>query len=306
MPMMVRLPRNDDVVRTTGGYRSGLNFLSRKQTAVQRQLRRGGLASYEPATQATLLSLVQIAARPTTFLDIGAHIGLYSALVAEIFSASEVAVVAFEPTPETAGLARQLMRANRLPVVVEETAVSSQPGVAQLYISSTTESSNSLKLGFRDATQTVPVVVTTVDEYCAGSGVVPGVIKIDVETLEANVLLGALSTLDRARPAIVCELLRKGDQRNLTRALASLDGMGYVLHHLGRDLLWHATPSEDYQDYLSSTRRDWLLVPGDLPAGLHHAMRVWLDAIAVCTEATNLMVPPGERAPEGWDRNYAL
>ena len=54
MPLLIKVPENRAVLSATGPYPRALNMLGRRQTAVQRQLRRSGLAGYEPMTQATL------------------------------------------------------------------------------------------------------------------------------------------------------------------------------------------------------------------------------------------------------------
>jgi len=303
MPMFVRVPRNGRVISSTGSYAGRLNVLDRKETAVQRQLRRAGLAGYEPLTQATLLALAELAPRPTSFLDVGAHIGLYSALIATIFADDDVQVIAFEPTPHTADIARRLAARNGLSYSVEQLALSSAPGKATLYISAKAETSNSLSEGFRESAQSVDVTVTTLDDFCLERGVTPSVMKIDVETFEPHVLRGGLLTLDRARPSIVFELLPKSDARMTDSVLRLLGSIGYRLHRAVGDE-WVETPLDTYRLHLSHTSRDWLLSPTK-PEGLDASVQRWLAAIAECTEDTNLMVPGGEAPPDGWNAKHA-
>ncbi len=85
MPLVVKIPENASVISASGSYPRALNVLDRRETAVQRKLRSEGLAGYEPLTQAVLLALAQRASKGGAFLDVGAHIGLYSALVDSIF-----------------------------------------------------------------------------------------------------------------------------------------------------------------------------------------------------------------------------
>jgi FkbM family methyltransferase len=306
MPLMIRLPRNGEVLRDTGSYPSALNILSRKETAVQRQLRRGGLASYEPATQATLLSLVQLAPRPTTFFDIGAHIGLYSAMMAAIFPPDLVKVTAFEPTPATAQIARQVASRNRLSITVEEVALSSSSGTGQLYISAKAETSNSLRDGFRVATTVVDVPMTTLDDYCLEHDVSPGVIKIDVETFESHVLRGGLTTLRKDRPWVVCELLSSGEPEATGAVLLELESFGYTMHRFETAGGWIPTSSQTYRDHLSPDHRDWLLAPQKLPENFAEVLQEWLTAIATCNQETNILTPAGERPPPGWNRPFSL
>ncbi|MBE3074645.1 MAG: FkbM family methyltransferase [Actinobacteria bacterium] len=304
MPLLIRLPRNERVLSETGSYPSGLNILSRKETAVQRQLRRGGLASYEPATQATLLALVQLAPRPTTFFDIGAHIGLYSAMMATIFPPALVKVTAFEPTPATALIARRVAHFNGLSITVEETALSSVSGTGRLYISAKAETSNSLKEGFRVATTVVDVPMTTLDDYCLKHDVSPGVIKIDVETFESHVLRGGLATFQAHRPWLVCELLASGDPESTTAVLLEFESIGYTLHRFEAGGSWVPTSSRTYRDHLSPEHRDWLLAPSELPDDFAAVLQKWLTAIAACDKETNILVPAGQRPPDGWDRPF--
>jgi len=306
MPLMIRLPRNHAVLTDTGSYPSALNILSRKQTAVQRQLRRGGLASYEPATQATLLSLVQLSPRPTVFLDVGAHIGLYSAMMAAIFPSNLVQVIAFEPTPHTAGIARDVAKFNRLSFTVEETALSSSSGTARLYISAKAETSNSLREGFRTATDVLDVPVTTLDDYCLKRDLSPGVVKIDVETFESKVLRGGLGTFRKDRPWVVCELLRSSEAESTDAVLLELESIGYTMHRYDDRDGWIPSSSRTYRDQLDPEQRDWLLAPRELPDTFATVLGGWLSAIAVCSQETNLLVPAGERPPASWDRPFLL
>lgn len=303
MPLFVTLPRNDHVLASGDPYPRALNVMDRKETAVQRQLRRGGLASYEPVTQATLLALVEVAEAPCTFLDVGAHMGLYSAMVKTVYG-DEVDVLAFEPTPHTAELARRLARVNELDYEVVELALSSAPGEATLYISDKAETSNSLQAGFRESAEQVSVTVSTLDDYCLEQGVVPSVLKVDVETFEPHVLRGGVLTLSRHRPRIVFEMLPRSDARMTDSVLGLLASVGYRLHR-AEGSRWVPTPLDSYREHLSHDDRDWLLSPGELPDELAPAIERWLEAIAECTEETNIVVDGGNAPPAGWNAPYA-
>ena len=66
---------------------------------MQRRLRREGLAGYESLVQATLLALCEQKTEKLVFYDVGAHIGLYVAMVSAIFHRANPTCYAFEPTP---------------------------------------------------------------------------------------------------------------------------------------------------------------------------------------------------------------
>jgi len=300
--MFVSLPRNPHVLDTRAPYARALNVMDRKETAVQRQLRRGGLASYEPLTQATLLGLVEVAADPCTFLDVGAHMGLYSAMVKTVY-AEDVRVLAFEPTPRTADLARRLAQVNGLDYEVVELALSSAPGEATLYISEKAETSNSLQEGFRESTRQVSVTVSTLDDYCLEQRVVPSVMKIDVETFEPHVLRGGVLTLGRHRPRIVFEMLPRSDRQMTDSVLRLLESVGYTLYR-ATEREWVPTSLDSYRAHLSQEQRDWLLSPGELPAELAPAVDRWLTAIADCGVDGTFMVESGSRPPSGWNAPF--
>lgn len=98
MPTLIRLPRNEDVLEEFGPYPTTMS-LGQGTTSTQRKLS-NGLYGFEPGTQTTLLTLVQLATpRPVHFFDIGAHIGTHSLIVSSIYPDTSVHVTAFEPTP---------------------------------------------------------------------------------------------------------------------------------------------------------------------------------------------------------------
>lgn len=304
MPMAVRTPRNPHVISEHGPYKRGLSVLDRKHTAVQRQLRRGGLAGYEPATQGTLLSLVELADKPATFFDVGAHIGLYSALVTLVFDADAVRTLAFEPTPETASYARLLRQRNGLDYDVVEKGLSSQEGAMTLYISEKAETSNSLVPGFRPSSRQVVVPVTTLDEFCRSQAETPTVIKVDVEMHEAQTLSGGLEMIRRDRPHIVCEMLPDLDTEAMARVLATLATEGYTLYHVDERTPWRPVQPGGHEPDLSHESRDWLMSPAPLADDFDQALSRWLQAISECTDDTNMTVTGGTPFPEGWDSLY--
>lgn len=298
MPLIVQVPVNAEV---PDGYAGALNVLDRKQTAVQRQLRRSGLAGYEPLTQAVLLGLAQEAPVGSMVLDIGAHVGIYSALLDSIYRGKELQVVAFEPTPETAAVCRRLRDVNGLRFELVEAAVGSAPGEAELYLSAKAETSNSLNAGHRRHLGSVSVQVTTVDEFVGQRDARPFLMKVDVETFEAQVLNGSLQVLEHHRPWIVCELLPSSDSAALEAPLAALERLGYGFHCIAPETPWPRRGAGDYRPHLNGACRDWLLAPDPLTAAQYHRIRAWLGAILRCDERTNLLLPPGEAPPIGWD-----
>lgn len=312
MPSFVQMPRNESVLRQFGPYPSALN-VGDASTALQSVVVRNGLAGFEPSTQATLLALVQVAAGrgPVEFFDIGAHVGMHSLLIATAYPADTVHATGFEPTPLTASIFRSLAAANQLPIHIERCAVAAEAGTAELYISPW-DTSNSLAEGFRAATDSFSVPTVSVDSYCAERGVLPNVVKIDVETLESQVLLGALATLEQSPASIVCEMLPAAESEEIGAALGALERLGYRLHRFIREDGWLACSAEDIVNQIPHHGRDWLFTPGPLDDRFHEAFQGWRAAIAECLPDTarpvhrNSTRPPARYRPHGREEPVGL
>ncbi len=306
MPLAVRTPVNPAAPPGAGTYPRALNVLSRKETAVQRQLRRAGLAGYEPLTQATLLTLAQYAPPHAAVYDVGAHIGLYAALVDLVHGGKRLQTVAFEPTPHTAGLCRALRDGNGLDFDVRQMALSDRSRTAELYLSLKAESSNSLNPGHRAHAESVRVPVGTVDDFAERHGHAPFLIKIDVETHEPEVLAGAHRVLREHRPWLVCEVLPGTDRGAMAAALRGLTALGYGLHLIHPETPWRPHDAESYRAHVQGQCRDWLFAPEPLTDDFYATQRAWLRAVLECGKEENLLVPPGEPFPRGWNAPHPL
>lgn len=183
---------------------------------VPRQLAKNGLAGYEASALPCFLAALDTAG-PGAVLDIGANVGLYAALAAAV---TDREVVAFEPLPALAEVAERFCAENDLEFRVESMALGRETGTATLYVSDSSDSSNSLAAGFRESSRQIEVPVATLDDYVERSGAVPAVIKIDTETTEPDVILGAARTLREHRPWVLCEVLAGRVEKRLTEALA--------------------------------------------------------------------------------------
>lgn len=297
--MFARLPENRTYIDSNGTYRTHLNFLDRKKTAVQRHIRRGGFGSYEPDFQASLLALCELNEGPLSFYDVGAHIGLYAAVVCEIFNAKNPYVIAIEPTPNTADLATLVRDKNSLAYTIVEAAVSDTHGEIELFISNKAETSNSLNAEFRKSDKSVSVPLTTIDRIVDQGYMPPSIMKIDVETLEAHVLRGALTTIMEHRPTMTLELLGKANMEFVESMLRALEAFGYVFYRVEeKSSDWVESTAEAAMEKVSSSRRDWICSPTALDQAFFDARDAWLSGLEACGEETNIMVQRGEDTPE--------
>jgi FkbM family methyltransferase len=253
-----------------------LDVIDGASTAVQRALRRGGLAGYEASTTAALLTLFECQGTRFTFFDVGSNIGLYGVMCRRLFPDSRV--VAFEPTPATASIALDIARRNDLDVTVERSAVGRDDGEATLFVSTTSDASNSLVRGFKRSVGSETVPVVRLDTYVERTGLVPDVVKVDVEGHEAAALEGAIDVLERHRPALVIEVLHRRGRDLGVEITEVMRPLGYHWYRLSDTPTWRPEPriSGDPE----SPDRDWLLSPEPVSRRFARRYRRWSRRIA--------------------------
>jgi FkbM family methyltransferase len=140
------------------------------------------------------------------FVDVGAHIGLYTLTAAR---AGAESVLAFEPNPSARAQLEQNVRLNDAAnVTIRESAVGGEPGRATLHVPATPDPSFSSLAGGRFAEgQPVEVDVTTVDR----------------EGGELDVVAGMERTLRAHRPVLLVEVSEES-ARELARRLDGYSG----------------------------------------------------------------------------------
>lgn len=158
--------------------------------------------NYEPE----LIYLERLLSPGSIFIDVGAHLGIYTLVASQLVGESG-RVVAFEPSVQSFSRLRQNIVLNGLTnVCAFPVAVSDRTGRAWLYHPEVPDS-NSLGKDPAWGNEAEEVVTQTLDhvvEECALTSV--DVIKIDVEGAEELVLRGATKTLISMRPAIIFEV----------------------------------------------------------------------------------------------------
>jgi FkbM family methyltransferase len=143
-------------------------------------------------------------------IDVGAHAGEYSLIMAAICGASG-RVVAFEPDPHANQLLRRNLQLNpRIKTPrIEPLALSDAPGEAILYSRGGNANSSLARSGLGgvpDACEKIVVPVVTLDSYLHDKGLpIPRWVKIDTEGAEIRILKGAQRLLT-SDAGIICEL----------------------------------------------------------------------------------------------------
>jgi len=143
-------------------------------------------------------------------LDIGAHHGFYT-LLASTRIGPTGRVLAFEPSPRERRKLRRHLHLNRCTnVTVQDCALSSAEGWADLFVVEDTETGcNSLRPpSVSQSVKPITVRVSTVDRCLEQAGIDKvDFIKLDVEGAEIEVLKGAQRLLQRKpRPVVLCEV----------------------------------------------------------------------------------------------------
>ena len=178
-----------------------------------------------------------------TVLDIGAHIGLFTVIMAETVG-SGGKVHAFEPLASHVSLLTRSVNENgfNARVVIEQAAVSETHGKGQLITPWYTVNSGGAYLdttGLR-AVQghvTKSVDLIKLDNYPLRRPV--SFIKIDIEGAEPLALRGAAELLRTDRPIILSELhpaqLERVSRYSPDRFISEMDSYGYNCYSLGED-----------------------------------------------------------------------
>lgn len=169
-------------------------------------------ASYEPEITALFRRVVTPG---MTVLDIGANAGYFS-LVAGDLGAS---VYAFEPNPQVAAMLRRSIALGHRDITVVDAACSDHNGVLPLHLSD--EGNTAISSLVRDAgglsEHNVAVATVRLDDYIADGRITPGLVKIDAERHEVEVIRGADKMLRESRPDLIIEVT---DVRALDAVLA--------------------------------------------------------------------------------------
>ncbi len=167
--------------------------------------------------------------------DIGANIGWYSLVLAKEFP--KMKIFAFEPIPETYRYLRMNIKLNKLAQVkAYKFGFYHQKGKVDFYYYK--EGSGNASLQNLSQTKDVRKIscdVKKIDDFIKEKGINVDFVKCDVEGAELFVIKGGLNSIDKQKPIILAEMLRKWsaffgyDPNEIIKLLAVLGYNCYVV-----------------------------------------------------------------------------
>lgn len=200
------------------------------------------------------------------FMDIGANTGFYSLLAC---SSGASKIIAYEPIYWIYSLFRENVRLSGMSELIEihQQAISNECGLVKIYLPVNNqkyiETSASLDQSFRDGQDVgVDTQAISLNSFCSNSWLTNFskeknylVLKIDVESYELPVLIGADQFLNIYRPIIFIELLKENPQRpDIYNLLVS---KGYI----GVSLFENYFHLVDSIEYSHSAHDNYLFLP---------------------------------------------
>lgn len=160
--------------------------------------------NYEPAT---FLFLKKHCTTGQTVLDIGAHLGLFSVVMARLVG-PEGRVFCFEPTERTRRALQRTIRLNHCEDIVEvrSEAVTQTTGTAIFHQTGEILSNANSLIHTDRSRHGTKVNTISVDGFVRDRKLQIGCMKIDVEGAEIDLLRGAADTFLRLRPPTLLAL----------------------------------------------------------------------------------------------------
>ncbi len=180
--------------------------------------------------------LSQAVQKGMKILDIGANVGLYTAILGK-GSGDQGRVYAFEPDPENFRFLQRTIAANKLlHVHAVQAAAAAEAGKMRLFTSSENRGDNRL-YGNELSDGFVDVDVIRLDDFLQGEGVENiDLIKIDVQGYEAEVLKGLENTVRSSQAlTLLAEFWPDGLRRagaDPLELLHRLQSWGFRIHSL--------------------------------------------------------------------------
>lgn len=245
--------------------------------------------AYEPKE---VRALATLAAQSRVIFDIGANAGFMSLKMARALTRGDARIHAFEPVPSTFAELVANIAANELGgrISAHPRGLGERCAKVNFYVPAFHGSvaASARALFAADDNQEVEVDVQTLDEFCRQAEIESiDLIKCDVEGAELLALRGGIRSIERTRPVLMLEMLRKWAKvydYHPNDIIAMLSPLGYRCYSLGEsELVEHAGIDEACQ----ATNFFFLD-----PQRHQRAFAALTEMLAAGQSGTRLSVPP--------------
>jgi FkbM family methyltransferase len=161
---------------------------------------------YETEDSAMIMRLIS---SEDTVVDIGANMGWYSMNIAKTYPISKVH--AFEPIPKTFSFLQKNVELNALTnIVINNFGLSNEnKDITFYFYPEGGVNASSANLSEREDAELITCHVERLDDYINKNKINVDFIKCDVEGAELFAFQGAINTLQRYKPIVFTEMLRK-------------------------------------------------------------------------------------------------
>ncbi len=209
-------PLRDFFLRPTGSFREAKILVNRDyldykvkffffaSMKIASKAAMGGIENTLLRNSINLLKKHKSVENDAVILDVGANFGFLSLVWANSISKNGK-VIAFEPNIGVHNSLIKSIRANNLESAIElkNLAVGNNDGSIDLYLSSTT--SNIIQAGMRPNNKTT-IEMISLDSFSKRNDIVRcDLVKIDVDGIELDILLGATNLLENCKPIFIVE-----------------------------------------------------------------------------------------------------
>jgi len=162
--------------------------------------------SFDPVERGLIFELAK---KSKTIFDVGGNIGWYTLNFSVLDEVEEVHT--FEPIPRTFEFLKRHIEFNKIDKAkINNFALSNRQGSVEFYWSEEETGSSSMKnIQEREHVNNVECELRTMDQYAKENDCVVDMIKCDVEGSELFVFEGGKKTLERDKPFVFTEMLRK-------------------------------------------------------------------------------------------------
>ncbi len=205
--------------------------------------------------------------------------GLHSVICATLFAPSTV--IGFEPMPDAARIAREIVSANGLDVIIEELELGAENTHTARFPAAVPDSPNGFVDGLDTNVEPVTIDVETVDSYVERTGCVPHVMKLGTSTSAPQVVFGARETLRDHRPSLIVQVPhREGDDHGI-EIMEAMEEFGYRYYDIAPDGTF--APADTISGNPAGEERNWLLSGEPLPVDFGERFERWQLALGACT-----------------------